>query len=71
LWRYRSRWVLATMIVPSLPSLRQTSAGLAALGTMYFALIGLGFMFVEIGIIQRVSIFLGIPSTVLRSDCSA
>ena len=48
--------VLATMIVPSLPSLRQTSAGLAALGTMYFALIGLGFMFVEIGIIQRVDL---------------
>ena len=53
--------VLATMIVPSLPSLRQTSAGLATLGTLYFALIGLGFMFVEIGIIQRVSIFLGHP----------
>ena len=53
--------VLATTIVPSLPSLRQTSTGLAALGTIYFALIGLGFMFVEIGIIQRVSIFLGHP----------
>jgi hypothetical protein len=53
--------VLATMIVPSLPSLRRTSAGLAALGTLYFALIGLGFMFIEIGIIQRVSIFLGHP----------
>jgi hypothetical protein len=53
--------VLATMIVPSLPSLRQTSAGLATLGTLYFALIGLGFTFVEIGIIQRVSIFLGHP----------
>jgi hypothetical protein len=63
--------VLATMIVPSLPSLRQTSAGLAALGTMYFALIGLGFMFVEIGIIQRCRSSLDIPSTVLRSDCSA
>lgn len=34
---------------------------MATLGTMYFALIGLGFMFVEIGIIQRVSIFLGHP----------
>ena len=53
--------VLATMIVPSLPSARQTSTGLAALGTLYFALIGLGFMFIEIGIIQRVSIFLGHP----------
>ena len=53
--------VLVTIIVPSLPSLRQTSRGLAALGTLYFALIGLGFMFIEIGIIQRVSIFLGHP----------
>lgn len=53
--------VLATTIVPSLPSVRQTSASLATLGTLYFALIGLGFMFIEISIIQRVSIFLGHP----------
>ena len=31
------------------------------LGSAYFALIGLGFMFIEIGIIQRVSVFLGHP----------
>jgi hypothetical protein len=53
--------VVATIILPALPSVRRTSAGLAALGTAYFALIGLGFMFIEIGIIQRVSVFLGHP----------
>jgi hypothetical protein len=53
--------VLATTIIPSLPSVRETSATLATLGTLYFGLIGLGFMFIEIGIIQRASIFLGHP----------
>ena len=53
--------VLVTMILPSLPAMRRTKASLAWLGTLYFALIGLGFMFIEIGIIQRVSLFLGHP----------
>ena len=53
--------VLFTMIVPALPSVRQAPASLARLGTTYFLLIGLGFMFVEIGLIQRISIFLGHP----------
>jgi SAM-dependent methyltransferase len=52
---------LATMILPSLPAARRTTARLAWLGTTYFALTGLGFMFIEIGIIQRVSLFLGHP----------
>ena len=52
---------VAAIIIPSLPSVRRTSARLATLGTAYFALIGLGFMFIEIGIIQRVSVFLGHP----------
>jgi hypothetical protein len=51
-----------TMIMPSLPSLRRTKPSLALLGSTYFALIGLGFMFIEIGIIQRVSLFLGHPA---------
>jgi hypothetical protein len=38
-----------------------TRLSVSPLGTAYFALIGLGFMFVEIGIIQRVSVFLGHP----------
>ena len=49
------------MIIPSLPSVRRARASLAWFGTCYFALIGLGFMFIEIGIIQRVSLFLGHP----------
>ena len=53
--------VLATTILPSLRTVRKTSARLATLGTLYFALIGLGFMFVEIAVIQRVSVFLGHP----------
>jgi hypothetical protein len=54
--------VLVTMIIPALPSLRQTQAALARAGTAYFLLIGLGFMFVEIGLIQRISMFLGHPT---------
>jgi hypothetical protein len=53
--------VLAIVILPSLPAVRRAPASLAWLGTLYFALIGLGFMFIEIGIIQRVSLFLGHP----------
>ena len=34
---------------------------LAWIGSAYFLLIGLGFMFVEIGLIQRISVFLGHP----------
>ena len=49
------------MIIPSLPAVRQAQTSLAWFGTLYFALIGLGFMFIEIGIIQRVSLFLGHP----------
>src|SRR5215472_7749632 len=53
--------VLFTMIFPALPAVRQASVALARLGTLYFLLIGLGFMFVEIGLIQRLSTFLGHP----------
>ena len=53
--------VLITTIVPSLPSVRRVSPEIAALGSVYFLLIGLGFMFVEIGLIQRISTYLGHP----------
>jgi len=53
--------VLFTMIIPSLPAVRQSPIVLARLGTLYFLLIGLGFMFVEIGLIQRLSRSLAIP----------
>ena len=53
--------VTLTIVVPSLPSLLQVPPRLAGLGTAYFLLIGLAFMFVEIGLIQRISIYLGHP----------
>jgi hypothetical protein len=53
--------VLITTIVPSLPSIRRVTPRIAVLGSVYFVLIGLGFMFVEIGLIQRISIYLGHP----------
>jgi hypothetical protein len=53
--------VLITTIVPSLPSIRRVIPRLAVLGSVYFVLIGLGFMFIEIGLIQRISVYLGHP----------
>jgi hypothetical protein len=53
--------VILTIILPALPSAREVSTRLIGIGTAYFLLIGLGFMFVEIGLIQRLSLFLGHP----------
>jgi hypothetical protein len=53
--------VLIVTLVPSLPSIRTVTPRIAALGSVYFVLIGLGFMFVEIGLIQRISVYLGHP----------
>jgi hypothetical protein len=53
--------VLITTIVPALPSIRRVTPRIAVLGSVYFILIGLGFMFVEIGLIQRISVYLGHP----------
>jgi hypothetical protein len=53
--------VLITTILPSLPSIRRVTSRVAAFGSVYFVLIGLGFMFVEIGLIQRISVYLGHP----------
>ena len=53
--------VLETMLIPSLPSVRKVPLGMAVYGSAYFLLIGLGFMFVEIGLIQRISVYLGHP----------
>jgi hypothetical protein len=54
--------VLVTIIVPSLPSIRRVMPLTAVLGSAYFVLIGFGFMFVEIGLIQRISVYLGHPA---------
>ena len=53
--------VVLTIVLPALPSIRRVSRPLIGAGTVYFLLIGFGFMFVEIGVIQRLSLFLGHP----------
>jgi len=53
--------VFITILIPSLPSLRHVELRMAMLGSAYFLLIGLGFMFVEMGLIQRLSVYLGHP----------
>ena len=53
--------VAATIIVPLRPTVREAGWQLAVGGTVYFALIGVGFMMVEIALLQRMSVFLGHP----------
>lgn len=53
--------VTLTIIVPLRPAVRQVPARLIAGGTAYFLLIGVGFMMVEIGLFQRLGVFLGHP----------
>jgi hypothetical protein len=53
--------VAGTIIVPLRPTLRASGAVLAYAGTIYFALIGIGFMMAEIALLQRMSVFLGHP----------
>jgi spermidine synthase len=53
--------VLATIVVPLRPVIRDVGRRLAWGGTAYFSLIGMGFMMVEIGLLQRMSVFLGHP----------
>jgi hypothetical protein len=53
--------VITTIVAPLRHSIRETGAELVKGGTAYFALLGLGFMFVEIGLLQRLSVFLGHP----------
>jgi hypothetical protein len=53
--------VIATIVVPLAPSKREVGRRLVAGGTLYFGFLGLGFMFVEMGLLQRLSVFLGHP----------
>ncbi len=53
--------VLATIVVPLRSAVRDVGGRLAFAGTAYFLLIGVGFMSVEIGLLQRMSVFLGHP----------
>jgi hypothetical protein len=53
--------VLAAIICPLRSAVQDLGARLAVGGTAYFLLIGIGFMAVEIGLLQRMSVFLGHP----------
>jgi hypothetical protein len=53
--------VAATIIVPLRSTVREAGWQLAIGGTVYFALIGVGFMMIEIALLQRMSVFLGHP----------
>jgi hypothetical protein len=53
--------VIAIIILPLRSAIRDSGRVLAVSGSIYFALIGVGFMMVEIGLLQRISIFLGHP----------
>jgi hypothetical protein len=53
--------VVLTIVVPLRPAIKDVGGGLAAGGTLYFMLIGIGFMMTEIGLLQRASVFLGHP----------
>ena len=53
--------VTATIVVPLRPALKDVGKKFVVGGTLYFLLIGIGFMMVEIGMLQRMSVFLGHP----------
>ena len=53
--------VVYVVVLPTRSAVRQVDRQLALIGSGYFLLIGLGFMFAEIGLIQRISVFLGHP----------
>lgn len=53
--------VAATIVLPLRPAIRDAGPRLVAGGTLFFALIGVGFMAVEIGLLQRMTVFLGHP----------
>jgi hypothetical protein len=54
-------FVTAAIIVPLRPALKDVGLAVATRGTLYFTLIGAGFMMVEIGLLQRMTVFLGHP----------
>jgi hypothetical protein len=56
-----SLFVVAALIVPLRSALSDVGVRVATHGTLYFSLIGVGFMMIEIGLLQRMSIFLGHP----------
>jgi hypothetical protein len=57
--------VVFAVVLPARSAIHRVDPLLARLGSAYFLLIGLGFMFIEIGLIQRMSVFLGHPTYAL------
>ena len=57
--------IAATIIVPLQSTVKDVGWQLAVGGTVYFGLIGVGFMMVEIALLQRMSVFLGHPTYAL------
>jgi len=53
--------VVVSILVPLRHAVRDVGKRLAIAGTLYFLLIGIGFMMIEIGLLQRMSVFLGHP----------
>ena len=53
--------VVAALLIPLRSAIRDVGRRLVINGTAYFLLIGVGFMMIEIGLLQRMSIFLGHP----------
>ena len=53
--------VLCTIVLPLRHATRNAPPGLVAAGTTYFSLIGTGFMFAEISLLQYFGVFLGHP----------
>ena len=53
--------VLISIIIPLRSAVKDIGSKLVLGGTAYFFLIGIGFMFVEISLLQRMSVFLGHP----------
>ena len=53
--------VIRTIVAPLHPAIADVGRRLATGGTAYFLLIGAGFMFGEIALLQRLSVFLGHP----------
>jgi hypothetical protein len=53
--------VIATILVPLRSAARQCPRSLAIAGSLYFSLIGMGFMLAEIALLQYFSVYLGHP----------
>ena len=53
--------VVLSILIPLRPAIKDVGSNVVIGGTAYFVLIGAGFMMIEIGLLQRMSVFLGHP----------